>query len=63
MNRQQQIAVLEKNLAQARKNLKLFKCDDPDTLAGLSLNPLATKLMSEVAAYQLTIKELKDRSG
>ena len=59
MKIQQQIAVLEKKLAQARKNLKLFNSGESNTLAGRNLNPLVEKLESEMSAYQLTIKELK----
>jgi hypothetical protein len=59
VNRQQQIVVVEKKLAQVRKNLKLFKRREPNTLAVENPNPLAAKLESEVTAYEFAIKELK----
>ena len=59
VNRQQQIDIAEKKLAQAKKNLKLFKTRMPDTLALENPNPLAAKLESEVSAYEASIKELK----
>jgi flagellar biosynthesis chaperone FliJ len=59
MKIQQQIAILDKKLAQARKNLKLFNSGESNTLAGRNLNPLVEKLESEISAYQSTIKELK----
>jgi hypothetical protein len=59
VNRQQQIIIVEKKLAQAKKHLKLFKRRVSNTLALENPNPLAAKLESEVSAYELSIKELK----
>jgi hypothetical protein len=59
VNRQQQIVIVERKLAQARKNLKLFKRREPSTLAVENPNPLAAKLEYEVSEYQSAIKELK----
>jgi hypothetical protein len=59
VNRQQQIVIVEKKLTQAKKNVKLFKRVQTDTLAGENPNPLAAKLESEISAYESTIKELK----
>jgi hypothetical protein len=59
VNRQQQIVIIEKKLAQAKKNLKLFKRREPHTLAVENPNPLAAKLESEVSAYEFAIKELR----
>jgi hypothetical protein len=59
VNRQQQIVSVEKKLAQAKKNLKLFRRTEHNTLAVENPNPLAAKLESEVSAYEFSIKELK----
>jgi hypothetical protein len=59
VNSQQQIVIVEKQLAQAKKHLKLFKRREPHALALENPNPLAAKLESEVSAYEFSIKELK----
>jgi len=51
--------IVEKKLTQAKKNVKLFKRTQTDTLAGENPNSLAAKLESEISAYEFTIKELK----
>jgi hypothetical protein len=51
--------IVEKKLAQARKNLRLFKRRESNTLAMENSNPLVAKLESEVGAYEFSIKELK----
>jgi hypothetical protein len=50
-----QIAAIEKEIAQARKNLKPFKS------AGQNPNPLIAKLESEITADEVTIIELTAR--
>jgi hypothetical protein len=57
VNSQQQIIILEKKLAQAKKNLKLFKRSQLNVLA--SANPLAEKLESEASGYEFSIKQLR----
>ena len=59
VNSQQQIVIVEKKLAQAKKHLKLFKRRETGTLAVENPNPLAAKLESEVSACEFSIKELK----
>jgi hypothetical protein len=59
VNRQEQIVIVEKKLAQAKKNLKLFKRRELNTPAAENPNPLAAKLESEVSAYEFSIRELK----
>ena len=58
VNRKQQIVIVEKKLAQTKRNLRLFK---RNSLAIENPNPLAAKLESEVSAYESAIKELKTR--
>ena len=59
MNSRRQIVIVEKKLAQVKKNLKLFKRMEPNARAARHPNPLAAKLESEVSAYEFSIKELK----
>jgi hypothetical protein len=59
VNNRQQIVIVEKKLAQAKKHLKLFKRRERGTSAPENPNPLAAKLESEVSAYEFSIKELK----
>jgi hypothetical protein len=60
LNRQQQITIVENQLAQANKNLRLFKRRQPDTLALENPNPVAANLESEVSACERSIRDLKD---
>jgi hypothetical protein len=59
LNRKQQIVIVEKKLAQAKKNLRLFKRRESNALALEESNPLMAKLESEVRAHEFSIKKLK----